>query len=197
LEQKLHPLPVNQKGMFFNKETNMKTIALILIGAVFLITSLPLIQVQAGGPYTEKIIFDEVHEVNLCEFPVSAHLEGVMVMKTWFDMYGKPVRSLVNYRQRWTYSANGITLKANTGGPSHVTFLSPTRAELRYTGAYTLVTARGKGVVYGSAGQGYELYELDPINDPYMENPTLLESTFVSGIDAFWDPTEFCAALTP
>jgi hypothetical protein len=187
----------------------MKTIALILIGAVFLITSLPLIQVQANGPYTVKTPIDTVYPIlagELCAFDVTARIQGVMVMKVWFDAYGNPVRSLDNYRQRWTYSANGITLKANTGGPSHITYISPTEVELRYAGAYTLVTARGKGVVFGSAGQGYETYEYQLVNVIKDENGKVIEeiydwvmvdSTFKSGINLFWDPTEFCAALTP
>jgi hypothetical protein len=116
-----------------------------------------------------------------------------MTTKVWFDKEWNPRRALDHYRVRWTYSANGITLKANTGGPSHVTFLSPTEVELRYTGAYTLVTAKGKGVVFGSAGQGYEYYTYDPD----LEDWVMTDSTFKSGINAFWDPTAFCAALTP
>ena len=182
--------------MFFDKEINMKALGVILIGAVFLITCLPLIQGQAGGPYTEKTPIDEVYTIEageLCAFDVTARIQGVMVMKLWFDEFGNPVRGLDNYRQRWTYSANGITLKANTGGPSHITFISPTEVELRYAGAYTLVTAGGKGVVFGSAGQGYEYYGLDPKTGEWV----MTDSTFKSGINPFWDPTEFCAALTP
>jgi hypothetical protein len=173
----------------------MKTIALILIGAVFLITSFPLIQGQAGGPYTEETIINDEYTIRakqLCPFKVTARIEGVMVMKVWFDENGSPVRGIDNYRQTWTYSANGITLKANTGGPSHITFISPTEVELRYAGSYTLVTAAGKGVVFGSAGQGYEYYSQTKSGKWVMT-----DSTFVSGINTFWDPTQFCAALTP
>jgi hypothetical protein len=116
-----------------------------------------------------------------------------MVTKLWFNAYRNPVRGLDNYRVRWTYSANGITLKANTGGPSHVTFISPTEVVLRYTGAYSLVTARGKGVVFGSAGQGYEYYSLDLATGKWI----MYDATFKSGINAFWDPEKFCAALNP
>jgi hypothetical protein len=174
----------------------MKALRNSLIAAIILVLCLPVLQVQAGGPYTQQTKIDDITLIpagELCSFEVTAHVQGVMVTKLWFNAYRNPVRGLDNYRVRWTYSANGITLKANTGGPSHVTFISPTEVVLRYTGAYSLVTARGKGVVFGSAGQGYEYYSLDLATGKWI----MYDATFKSGINAFWDPEKFCAALTP
>ncbi|HSV85816.1 MAG TPA: hypothetical protein VLH85_04520 [Levilinea sp.] len=175
----------------------MKTFKVLLLAGAILLVCLPLLTAQAAGrPYMEKTQIDETYPIPagmLCAFDVVAHVEGVMTTKVWVDEEWKPSRALDHYRVRWTYSANGITLKANTGGPSHVTFLSPTEVELRYTGAYTLVAAKGRGVVFGSAGQGYEYYTLDEATGDWV----MTDSTFKSGINAFWDPTAFCAALTP
>jgi hypothetical protein len=186
----------------------MKAFRNILIAAIILVMCLPILQVQAGGPYTQQTKIDDITLIpagELCSFEVTAHVQGVMVTKLWFDSNYNPVRGLDNYRVRWTYSANGITLKANTGGPSHVTFISPTEVVLRYTGAYSLVTARGKGIVFGSAGQGYEFYEYQVVetimdkagNEIEVYDWVMVDSSFKSGINAFWDPAKFCDALTP
>jgi hypothetical protein len=174
----------------------MKAFQRILIAAAVLLACMPVLPVQAGGPYTQKVEINDVTLIEagyLCDFAVEARVQGVMVTRLWFDAYMNPVRGLDHYRVRWTYSANGITLKANTGGPSHITFISPTEVVLRYTGAYTLVPSKGKGVVFGSAGQGYEYYSLDMATGEWF----MTDSTFKSGINAFWDPQQFCAALTP
>jgi hypothetical protein len=186
----------------------MKAFRTILFITVILLVCLPVMPVQAQGPYTEKTVIDDVTLIpagELCSFPVTAHVQGVMTSKIWFDTNWNPVRGLDNYRVKWTYSANGITLRANTGGPSHITFVSPTEVILRYAGAYTLVTARGKGVVFGSAGQGYEVYEYQVVGTIIDENKNeidiydwvMVDSTFKSGINAFWNVDEFCDALTP
>jgi hypothetical protein len=179
------------------KGETMKRLKIALLALAILLVVIPLAPAQAAGrPYREKTHIDETHLIpagTLCAFDVVAKIDGVMTTKVWFDQSGMPSRSLDHYRVRWSYTANGITLKANTGGPSHVTFISPTEVELRYTGAYTLVTARGRGVVFGSAGQGFEYYTLDPATGQWV----LVDATFKSGINLFWDPTEFCAALSP
>jgi hypothetical protein len=189
---------IGQGGFLLNHGENIvKTMKVLLIALAILLVGLPVLSVQAAGkPYSEKTTIDDTHFIPagyLCPFDVTARVQGVMTTRVWFDRAWNPTRALDHYRVNWTYSANGITLKANTGGPSHITFISPTEVVLRYTGAYTLVTARGKGVVFGSAGQGYEHYMYDAsINDWVM-----VDSTFKSGINLFWDPTAFCAALTP
>jgi hypothetical protein len=185
----------------------VKTMKVLLVALAILLVGLPVLRAQAAGkPFSEKTVINETHILKageLCPFEVTARVQGVMTTRVWLDKAWNPQRALDHYRVTWTYAANGITLKANTGGPSHVTFVSPTEVELRYTGAYTLVAVKGKGVVFGSAGQGYEYYTY--VEEPDGDDPdgesypkwVMVDSSFKSGINRFWDPTAFCTALTP
>lgn len=169
----------------------LRFIRLTIIAALLVLTFVPFASVHAGGPYIEEIPLDEVQVIAagaLCPFEVTAHTQGTLRIHYWFDKQGNLARELDSYRVRWTYSANGVTLKANNGGPSHITFLSPTEMVLRYNGAYTLVARRG--VLFGSAGQGYERYRL--IAGDWVK----VDEGFKAGNFA-WDPQRFCAAFEP
>ncbi len=163
---------------------------LAIIVVFVLLAIAPIVPVHAGdGVSTETIPFNEdvvIRRGQLCPFTVESHYEGVLSIKVWVDENGNTMRELDNYRQQWTYSANGITLKANNGGPSHITFLSDTEMMLRYTGAYTLVTSHGP--LLGSAGQGWERYELT------KKGWVKVDEGFKAGNFA-WDPEAFCAAF--
>ncbi len=161
-----------------------------VIAVLIVLIIAPFASVQAkGGPYIETIPLDEVTVIpagELCPFDVTSNITGVLRVKYWADKDGNLQRELDKYNEKWTYTANGVTLKANNGGPSHITFLSDTEMILRYAGAYTLVTLQGP--IFGSAGQGWERYEV--VDGEWVK----VDEGFKGGVYA-WDPEAFCAAF--
>ncbi len=170
----------------------MKTlkVARIIIAVLVLLAVTPFASVQAkGAPYFETVALDDVTVIpagSLCTFDVTSTITGTLRIKYWADKNGNLRRELDKYNEKWTYTANGVTLKANNGGPSHITYLSDTEMILRYAGAYTLVTDHGP--IFGSAGQGWERYEV--IDGEWVK----VDEGFSAGNFA-WNPEAFCAAF--
>jgi hypothetical protein len=154
------------------------------------LAALPVASAAAMPPTVEVSPFELIEVVapgetlvygtNPCPFTVTIHHEGTLVITTFFDRDGTPIRQLgrsVDFTE--TYSANGLSLTTKSTAS---VLVNATDGELTFTGRGNQrhLTVPGMGPVLANAGR-------------YVSDFDGLVSASGLNIPA---GSEFCAALS-
>jgi hypothetical protein len=96
-----------------------------------------------------------------CGFTVLRHVEGTLVVRTFYDNAGGFRRELDQYHLVQTLAANGNTLVGHTDQNIHVVLLPDGSFTVAYAGTDARTTVPGAGISFGSAGRLLEVYDAD------------------------------------
>ena len=122
-----------------------------------------------------------------CGFPVTGHIEGRLTVKTFVNKSGGFTKEIDSFHLVNSFTANGHTLFGRTSQQVKVTLLPNGSYTVAFTGADTILTLPGSGVVLGNVGRLVLLFSSD--ND-------LLNVVQEAG-QSFLDTEAICAALAP
>jgi hypothetical protein len=159
--------------------------AILLLAAIALASSAAA--AFAAPPVTETIPIDFTivlpagSEDNPCPFDVTFHNQGTVLLTTYLDSTGTPVRQLVRSGHFLeTYSANGKQISSHSPSVEHVDLTTNTEV---ITGNQRHFIVPGVGIVYAQAGRF--------VKD--LSDGSLIS---VSGLNTL-PGAEICAALAP
>jgi hypothetical protein len=105
-----------------------------------------------------------------CGFPVSLHVWGEFLVRTWNDDAGNPVREIRHYNFRSTTSANGKSVNGRSVGPETAVFNPDGSVTVHLRGIVNRVVP-GAGTVKLSWGSGIVIWPADG-GDEIIVEPT-------------------------
>ncbi|WP_225755436.1 hypothetical protein [Actinotalea sp. Marseille-Q4924] len=146
------------------------TTALAAAGLLATVAALPA---QASAPERtvetlEFTLAEHPYFSEVCGFPVSVHVWGEFLVRTWTDEEGAAVRELRHFKFRSESSANGKTVRGVTMGPETAVFHPDGSATVHIRGIVTRVVS-GEGTVKLAWGSGLTLWPADGSEDVVLE----------------------------